>query len=541
MLPSYAERDLPFFKEATAKLRAALHLPSTDPHVARWLFSNPHHMFHPDAGVLPPEVFANALSVRMSLDYRDAMSGSNPFASPLPIYGDLSSGEPTSSASLNMMLIPAARVGSLILGYSMITATPHDSMLNPFEVHLEQGQCIKERFCYDPDTKHMVVVLNALSKEATGIVSIDWLGDNRRQRCFFTVPNRDYDFLNLPNQVLAILHHVEHKVADSPSQVETTCVSPVSGHTDMDNASGNENVIDATVDPVGKSGFAEDLETLQGLDGLLGLLPDNGSGMVPSIGDVADILDGSWDVRNTGATTETSTALQTVSTHPFGNTTASISLSRSRGDNASVGPFSMNSMYEALSGLEGILKGKFFAPKLKRDVLDPMTGEIVSRTSGEMRATMERASDKSFDVFKEVTVQSYYATTLAVSTDRLLAYPSQDRGKRRKNHDVETETVSSKRARASQDERVENIGSSDRESRKEPVDKEMEKARRLEARKQRNRESAARSNQRKKERIAAEERELKALKVRKRELEERQRLLEIENERMRHHVAGGLS
>lgn len=565
MLPSYADTEFIFSQEVLCKLRAALHLPATNPHVARWLFAYPLHAFHPYARLLPPEVFENALSVRMSLDYKDFMSNTNPFAHPFPMYGDLSPpNASTSSASLNMLLIPAAHVSDLVLGYSIITSTNEGPMLNPFEVPLDTRPFVRERFCFDPSARHMVIVLNALSDTVTGIVSVEWLDDNRRQRLFFTVPNEEYGFYNLPSKVLAIMTHTEHKIADDSSEISTAHSDDEDGPSSVSDAGLERN--DVSVGDLNDAREEADMvlggvtaDMLSGLDDLLGL---SGGGSI--FEDPMDTVVGNsteeriTNRRDSGAI-GTSNGMGAVSRNLAKGT--QLAMKRwagvDRGERASVGPFSMKDLFSALTGLEGILKGRFYAPNLSRDVLDPSTGEILSRTSGEMIASLTKADGYTFKAFKDATVQTYYANALAVSTDRMLTYPGEKRNSRRIG--LEREVEKRKRSRVGagrvkgkgdEDENSEEGDSDVRatdtltksgddmagEQERASQDVEAIKAARLEARKQRNRESAARSNQRKKERVAAEERELERLKVRLKELRETKQKLEVENERLKHRL-----
>lgn len=227
-----------------------------------------------------------------------------------------------------------------------------------------------------------------------------------------------------------------------------------------------------------------------------------------------------------------------------------------RGEKATAGPFDMKDLFTAIAGLEDMLQGRFYGPKLNRDVLDPLTGEILSRKSGEMRATFVKADDCSFKKFKVATGQTYYEAALAVSTDRMLTYPGEKRNSRRVGRGAEVERR--KRARVRGDgvegEEGRTGGSEVRNSREQVADtlaggaeddagghtgesgardSDAVKAARMEARKQRNRESAARSNRRKKELIAAEERELERLKIRIKELKEVEQRLELENKRLK--------
>lgn len=478
------------------------------------------------------------------------------------MYNDPSSlSAPTSSASLNMLLIPAAHVSDLVLGYSVISSPDNGSMLNPFEVPLDSRLFVRERFCYDPSARHMVIVLNALSDAVTGIVSIEWLDDSRRQRLFFTVPNEEYGFYNLPSTVLAIMTHVEHKISSDSSDIFTA-------HTDEGDGpdlvrSANPGIRDASVDSFVDARDEADMvlggvtaDMLHGLDDLLGLSGEgdtSGDAMNNVIaGSTEEGITEGWSIGATG----TCNGMEVVSdTLAKGKQLAVKGKARvNRGEKASVGPFDMKDLFSALAGLEDVLEGQFYAPKLSRDVLDPSTGEILSRTSGAMTANLTKSDAYSFKVFIDATAQAYYATALAVSTDRMLTYPGEKRNSRRNGQergagerkrlrvsveeaDMEEDEDESSKVRNSEEWRVDTLTESaygdtrDQEGTAQNV--EVIKAAKVEARKQRNRESAARSNQRKKERIEADEGELERLKIRLKELRKIRKRLELENEHLR--------
>lgn len=160
------------------------------------------------------------------------------------------------------------------------------------------------------------------------------------------------------------------------------------------------------------------------------------------------------------------------------------------------------------------MEGKFFAPRLLRDVLDPTTGSILSRRTGELRASLAAADPSVGKMLRELAAQAYYSSALAVSTDRMLAFSRPAKHGRLALPSVggEDGAEAKKRPRVGAVLVPKSSGVVN-EVRKIDNNEAIREAK-LEEKRRKNRLSAARSNVKRKERVLAQERELCLLKDR---------------------------
>lgn len=417
---------------------------------------------------------------------------------------------------------------------------------------------MRGRFAFCPKQNHLVNVVNDISSEVIGIIGLDWFEHNRRQRFFFTVPNEPYSFHKLPTRVLALLKNVEYKVAGAErknsSEEEKTPDDPAVSTGSFSAFMDDDDRLAA--DPAGLVDELANADPVSWADGFLA-----GMGGLPG-GEDAALSAGQAERGAVGLPCGDGGAA-------FGNCRARSGMSSGvvsscagaavvkGGAATSGGGFNMTSVFHSLLDLERSLEGRFFAPRMSRDIMNPLTGEITSRTTGEVRASLQLAAVKDAQMLRELTAQSYYAITLAPTTDRLLTFPDKggppksarrfERGEEQGGGQVlcgrgDACTVN-KRPRLELDEAVlvpkeVPVCANCRQHAVEetvpvPIDVEVIREAKKEAKRRKNRLSAARSNERKKERIEAQKKELVEMKERLLKLKEAEKTLANENSRLR--------
>lgn len=93
-------------------------------------------------------------------------------------------------------------------------------------------------------------------------------------------------------------------------------------------------------------------------------------------------------------------------------------------NDTSSGAFNLAALSEALSTIEVAMKGNFYGPKVRKDVMHPQTGELLSRCTGQISGRALTLDQNTVSWMRRSAAQSYYANLLAVSTDmRITAAP----------------------------------------------------------------------------------------------------------------------
>lgn len=584
--PPLSEADHLLLEDATAKLRSTLRLPAANPLVARWLFSNHTSAFHSDANLLPPSVFSDSLVLQISSDITSfSPSAFNPFASPFTPPPKPA----TRSVHLNLLLVPAAHVDDLVLGYSAAMGDPFDRELYPFVQtgRFLPNRLMRGRFAFCPKDKHMVCVVNDFSPDVMGIIGLDWFQYNRRQRYFFTVPNHQYDFHDLPTRVLALLQNTEFKVAGvdqewfarPPAQGDDSDFPKphIPQGASLDGLSaflGDGQPGTSQQDPQPDAPPLPDpsIWTEDFLDALGGLSADPQSPstvppqpsqqpppLIPSTAPstLSASITGSLVMSNDYRATPGSPRSSAISTTPV----------RRRFTSDHNPGFDLTTMFHSLVDLERSLEGKYFAPRMSRDIMNPNTGEIVSRTTGEMRASLQVAKTKDAKMLRDLTAQTYYAMTMAVTNDTRLAFPSRPaltwqqtnqgtesghfRGIAKAACKPGKSCLVRKRPRlegaveipvASAAPTCINCMQKVTQETMVPVlDEDAIREAKKEAKRRKNRLSAARSNHRKKEKLEAQKKELAQLRERVVALREQKKQLDAMNSTLREQVDRGVS
>lgn len=189
-----------------------------------------------------------------------------------------------------------------------------------------------------------------------------------------------------------------------------------------------------------------------------------------------------------------------------------VSLSR-RGvqNSSSSGAFDMSTLRQSLEALERSLKGSFYGKRAQRNFMDPMSGEVVARFVGELSATLDGPEPLLTSMLQQKAMNSYYASVLHVDPDtRLLT--GMDLCRKRTTRTVLNGTRGAISAGV--------LGEQDLEARR---------AKKQKIRREKNRLSAARSNEKRRMQLEARKDELAKLQQRLEILQGRKTVAEEEN------------
>ncbi|PXF47602.1 hypothetical protein BWQ96_02581 [Gracilariopsis chorda] len=224
---------------------------------------------------------------------------------------------------------------------------------------------------------------------------------------------------------------------------------------------------------------------------------------------------------------------------------------RPGGNDTSSGAFDMSSLFDSLRSIERSLKGHFFSPKVRKDIMHPQTGELISRSTGQLMAKLDTIDSRSLQLFREVAAQSYYSSVMSMSRDNLLLplqplisptpmiqavtpIPQPPRSVRQK-------TIQKRVAPAPLAPRPVSIAAAavavapDDETVKKSEEEAARQAK-LEVKRIKNRMSAARSNQKRRAQLEAQRKELAALRKRVEELTSKKQVMMEENMNLRKQV-----
>lgn len=173
--------------DAPSRLRQALQLPLANREIAKWLFSQSTSAFHRDATPLAPASFNDSLI----LFIRQAIGG-------------------VDTPPIRALLLPVAVIDGIAVGYTLTHGDISDPRLHPFQ---HPARETAGRFAFDPLSSHIIGVSHGVSAHETGIYAVFWFRGARRQRCYISVPKREYTFENPPQTVLAMTIKNERKMA----------------------------------------------------------------------------------------------------------------------------------------------------------------------------------------------------------------------------------------------------------------------------------------------------------------------------------------
>lgn len=199
---------------------------------------------------------------------------------------------------------------------------------------------------------------------------------------------------------------------------------------------------------------------------------------------------------------------------PTGAISDGVCFSRQSGRGpSSSGAFDMSTLKQSLAGLARSFNGSYYDKQLPRDFMHPVSGQFVVRFTGELRATLDGPEPAVRDMLQQTAMHSYYASVLPVNPDARLLTGTGLVWKR-------TAGAGEGRNRASGVVSVRGVDEHDAES---------IRAERKRLRRERNRRSAAMSNEKRRTRLEAQETELAELRQRLDLLRWRQTVAKEEN------------
>lgn len=472
-MPSFLSSDDPLLNIGKKELLAALRIASENSWVADWLFSNNANAIHRQHP-LPPEAFQNSLALHLRHDISTPNQCPN---ATKPVSQDIndqfapnSRGNFTVSKDIDLLLVPVADVKGITVGHSFLRGVHHSSMPSPSPqlpgaAAADKG-FFSGRFAFDNARRDFLMVVNGMSPFMTGIVSMRWCDVGTRERSFFAIPKADYGPNCLPSRVLSMQNNVEFALPSRPNfqfQTPRHCMSNVTSpgcktKTEPQCPPTDFSVSEPMLDARPPSpGFAFESNTLEASwsDGLENLgtvvgTDDDANRVIAellqefsansSMDDVDKLLNStniplSIDQIDEDSLLPSTSQLELAipssttpwdATNPFG-TADGVGIPRRPGKNdTSSGAFSMCTLTDSLAAIERTLKGHFFGPKVRKDILHPLTGELVSRCTGEVIAKTDAVDPLSMNILRETAAQAYYSSMLSISNDaRLLTAPPQ--------------------------------------------------------------------------------------------------------------------
>lgn len=127
------------------------------------------------------------------------------------------------SISIELLLTPVAlATPTVIVGYTLTTGQSFNPQLTPMQSGTFRGKAhLNGRFAYDVENDHFLMAINAVTPLVTGIMDFTFTGASR-DRFFYTVPCAPYGPHRLPSRVLAMMTNTEVKVTTPPSNIFLT-------------------------------------------------------------------------------------------------------------------------------------------------------------------------------------------------------------------------------------------------------------------------------------------------------------------------------
>lgn len=215
-------------------------------------------------------------------------------------------------------------------------------------------------------------------------------------------------------------------------------------------------------------------------------------------------------------------------------------------NDTSSGSFNMSALLDSLGAIERSMKGSFFSPKVRKDILHPQTGELLSRCTGELTSRNVDIAGQNLSLFRQVAAQTYYSSLLSVSNDtRLITAhppiapaappaPSNPFGgellKQTESNDARKVASLAPAALAPRPVAPRPTPVTSKAGDK---DDEAAKEAKLEAKRIKNRMSAAKSNQKRRAQLESQRKELAVLRKRVEELKAKKQHMTEENESLR--------
>ena len=567
-------------------LRNELILPATNPRVAHWLFSNRNDTYHPDAPLLAPDSFHRAVALSIRHHYstnRGSIHKPDSFAEGisklmnfpphvLDLAPDLdinSANTKHGTAAVDLLFVPAAMTDGIMLGYDWampahIPGNP-DVNMDCYPFTKSQTTPMLGRYAYDVANRRLTVVINKISHLATGIISMSWDDESKsRSRYFFTVPNEQYSFDYLPSKVIICLSNFEIKVKAeslSPSTEPSTTSHPnsdesiddedflagekditngqsfaeINGCNPVDYVQKDVNIIPDLLASSADMSFSNDI-FLAGISQSEFPSTDN----IPIVDQINDPIRAMVENFDYEELPHKKRSQSVVSRRP-----------RSRFDDNSV--FNMSTLMDCMNELNSSLTGQYYGPHMKQEVCNPFTGEVAAPAFGKCQANLTTADKTLRETMQQYAAQSYYQAAFSLISEKWLPFAKRPCREDSVQGQISRPVVAVQSMNmiplATQGTPVpcpncQPGGNMLMHSQAQssipviqPLNEQAIKEAKLEAKRRRNRLSAARSNQKRKERMEQKKKELQNLKETEKKLRAVEEKLISQNEMLKREAA----
>lgn len=389
--------------------------------IADWLYPSEGTPPHPQ---LTPEAFQNALAVGMShsmtqshFEIENVFSGKTEKGPPKVIM----------SKELSMLVVPIATADSCTVGYTFCSGKEYTQITGFTPVTTAQGRhYIMSRFVYDTRERQFLNISPNMTTNMAGIFQMIFHCDGSCERNFLAVPRLHYTADHLPTVVISSQCNLETRDLSTgapsfqfadPEQTAAKAPAPGSSAdmggalddffrdmnalTPEDNAPLPFGAADPLLDP-----FLLETGAPLGPTAPDANLPDFGAQLVPTMSSQT-AAPTKWPIGHDGMTDD------------------GVGVPRKPGNaSTSSGMFDMSAMTGALAKLERSMKGNFFALRAKRDVMDPLSGELLSRQTGHQISRVEMLPLADAAKLRDMSAQFYYSSNASPTLDAPLISPT---------------------------------------------------------------------------------------------------------------------
>lgn len=182
--------------------------------VADWLFTHPTHPFHHHTSV-PADAFDNSLGIR-GIHLTQHGEGSTS--------GGLWDSKSSVSAGNDILLVGVAHSAGVLIGYSFGGLAYGESS----GAGSSTGACGTDvralamfphfvgRFAFHVKNNQLLVVVNHLNEDVTGIINVTGGDGRERERTMYAVPIEKYGHTQLPTVIASIAIFSERRLASVP-------------------------------------------------------------------------------------------------------------------------------------------------------------------------------------------------------------------------------------------------------------------------------------------------------------------------------------
>lgn len=580
-------------KMSRCVLRSSLDLAYSNRWIAEWLFPTSENATpHPP---LKTEAFEQALALHMShslttSDYDDLLKKHMPYQ---PGEKKLIMHKET-----DLLVVPVLSAGKTIAGYTFCTGHKYSKMTGYQPVTHASGDFLMSRFVYEYTKRQFLIVSSLPSDGVVGIFQMIFHCDGSCERNFISVPFLHYSADNLPSVIISSQCNLETRDLSTPtSDYQFAEPFPTSnngiGNSSSTPSTSTATATDTTRSTVNSVPVPEMTQSMDNLLNELDLLPrpfspsdnvplDLGAGD-PTFDPFSSTPNGRSVIGESFfSMTDDPTPPPPPTRWDFnvdGTTADGVGIPRKPGPSStSSGAFDMTSMTRALAKLERQVKGSFFCLRAKKDVIDPNTGELLNRQTGQQISNITTMGVQQSTKLRQIAAQTYYATNLSPSVDARLVSPTitsaaqnlilppslltaisrsstslpspttsvQGNHLITNGHQTASAPIHPSAVRVYTNgygttlapRPVDSAVSNGVVTEKKPLDSAIDKA---EAKKIRNRLSAAKSNQRRRAQLEAQRKQLATLQQRVVELRKKKELMTAENGRLRVELYGDLA